>query len=68
MNVLRITSRKTGEIFDFEQRGTYLYCNGYQICHGGCHLGETMFCGKGDIETAERMCRSWYRQYMRKQP
>ena len=66
MNVLTINSRKTGETFDFEQRGSYLYCNGYQICHGGRHLGDTMFCTKGDVERAIKMCKSWYRQMQRR--
>lgn len=67
MNVLRITSRKNGQTFDFEQRGAYLYCNGYQICHGGGYRGRAMYCIKGDLEQATKMCRSWYNQMMRKE-
>jgi len=67
MNVLTIKSRKTGQEFNFEQRGTYLYCNGNQICHGGGYMGSTMGCMRSDKEQALKMCRSWYAQMMRKE-
>lgn len=67
MDLLTIKSRKLGKDFNFEQRGTYLYCNGYQICHGGGYMGSTMSCMRNDKEQALRMCRSWYSQMMRKE-
>lgn len=65
--LITIKSRKLGTEFNFEQRGTYLYVNGNQICHGGGYMGSTMWCGKGDEAQALKMCRSWYAQMMRKE-
>lgn len=66
-NLITIKSRKLGTEFNFEQRGGYLYVNGYQICHGGGYMGETMWCAKDDTDRAVKMCRAWYSQMMRKQ-
>lgn len=64
--LITIKSRKLGQVFNFEQRGGYLYCNGNQICHGGQYRGETMWCANDDLR-AEKMCRNWCAQMMRKE-
>lgn len=66
-NLITIESRKLGTEFNFEQRGTYLYVNGNQLCQHGRYMGETLSCGRGDIVTAVKLCKSWYSQMMRKQ-
>jgi hypothetical protein len=67
MHILTIRSKKLKQDFEFVQKGLYLYCNDYQICHGGGYQGSTMWCAKGDTQMAEKMCRSWYKQMMIRQ-
>jgi hypothetical protein len=39
---------------------------GNQICEGGRLLGKTIACGDNE-ETFKRICRNWFRSYMRGQ-
>jgi hypothetical protein len=68
---MTIKSRKLGIAITFSQPGGgYVYADlngqpgtlGVQICHGGRTTGSTISCSDSAFE---RVCRKWYRAYLR---
>jgi hypothetical protein len=73
MNVT-INSRKLGRTFTFSRPGgSYVFADlngqpgtlGRQICDGGATIGSTISYSGSDEATFERICRRWYRAYLR---
>lgn len=71
---IRIKSRKTGEVFNFSRPGReYIFCDlngqsgtlGKQICRGGKTTGSTLSYSGDDEAEFARICRNWYRAYMK---
>lgn len=69
-----IRSRKLGKVLEFSRPGRgYIYVNinggsgtlGRQICSGGKLTGSTIAYYGDDTEGFERICRRWYRQFLR---
>ena len=70
----QIKSKKLGRTLTFSVPGeTYVYVDindregslGKQICHGGALSGSTLCAGKNNEEAFKRMCRNWYRSFLR---
>lgn len=70
-----IKSRKPGHDLEFSRPGEYyIYVDlngksgslGDQICDGGELLGATIGFNGDDEANFERICRNWYRSYLRK--
>lgn len=71
---LTINSKKLGRKIKFSQPGRhYIYVDlngqpgtlGNQICAGGKLLGSTIGYDGDDQNEFKRVCRNWYRQYLR---
>ena len=71
---LTIKSRKLNAEIKFSRPANYyIYVDlggkpgtlGNQICDGGRTMGNTIGCS-GDQEQFEKICRRWYRAYIRK--
>ena len=71
-----IESRKFGKTVTFSIPGTsYIYCDmgipgnhgtlGDQICHGGDLVGSTMSYHGDDEDEFEKICRNWWKSYLR---
>ena len=70
-----INSRKLGGVVEFSRPGSeYIYVDfseknpgslGHQICYGGGFSGATMSYGGEDMEKFERICRNWFRNYLK---
>ena len=73
MKTLTINSRTLKQKITFSRPGGgYIYADlnglsgvlGKQICDGGEVAGNTIYCA-GDDATLARICRKWFRAYMR---
>lgn len=64
MNTDITFTRPGGEYIFADLNGQYGTL-GVQICDGGRTLGDTIGYSGNDQETFERICRHWYRAYIR---
>lgn len=71
---LEINSRKLGRTLTFSRSGShYVYVDinnqpgtlGEQICHGGSFRGSTVEYSGDDQEEFNKICRNWYRSYIK---
>lgn len=71
---LKINSRKLGRTITFSRPGSsYIFADlngqpgtlGNQICRGGSTTGSTLSYSGDSQEEFERICRNWYRAYLR---
>lgn len=73
---MQITSRKLDRTITFSRPGSsYIYADlngqsgtlGKQICRGGRAMGDTLSYDGDDQGEFERICRTWYRAYLRRE-
>ena len=76
---LTINSKKLGQTVDFYRPvGGYIYVDlswdgsnpgtlGCQICDGGNLIGRTIAYSGGDEAKFARICRNWFRAYLRRE-
>ena len=71
---MQIKSRKLGRTITFSRPGSsYIFADlngqpgtlGKQICRGGSTTGSTLSYSGDSQEEFERICRNWYRAYLR---
>lgn len=76
MQTFTINSRALGQEITFSRPGsTYIFVDlngqpgtlGKQICQGGRLTGSTISYDGEDQEKFEKICRSWYRSYLRRE-
>lgn len=72
---MKIKSRKLGRVITFSRPGNfYIFADlngkagtlGNQICHGGGVIGSTIGYGGEDEKEFQKICRRWYRAYLKK--
>lgn len=72
---MQIKSRKLGRTLTFSRPGTsYIYVDlngqsgtlGNQICRGGATMGSTLSYEGDGQEEFEKICKKWYKAYLKK--
>ena len=76
MQNFTINSRKLNKTITFSRPGkSYIFADlngqpgtlGNQICQGGSTMGSTLSYDGDDQEQFEKICRNWYRSYLRQE-